>query len=351
MNVPASHSSSAPPAPRRAWLILGIALIVAIWAFNFIAAKIGLRHFSPLALGSFRVFLAGLGMLPVYLFCLRLPAFAEAAVARQKGFFPRDYWIFAYLGFFGGVVNPFCFTASLRYTSVVHASVIVGMGPIYILVLAVLMRLERWTWLKAGGMAIALAGVALMAGKNGMSTHSPTLHGDLISLCGSLGFSMYAVLGKRVAGKYDALTMTAFNQFFGALIIFPLALHEARMMGPAANWRAIPWQGWAALAYMAVLASAAAYLLYYWVLRYMPASQVSAFTYLLPVTATILGVVWLGEPVTLASMVGAAIVLLGVYCVESGRAPAMPRTAVGDSSRGRAAEAPHTNSFPGSLEE
>jgi drug/metabolite transporter (DMT)-like permease len=335
MNASGSHSSISPApaaqsplstpagaAPRRAWLILAIAFIVAIWAVNFIVAKIGLRHFSPPALGSFRVFFAGLAMLPAYFFCLRLPAFAEAAAARRKGFSARDLWTFAYLGFFGAAVNPFCFSASLHYTSVAHASVIVAMGPIYILVLAVLLGLETWTWRSAAGMAIALAGVAVMAGKSGMSTHSPTLHGDLLALCGSLGFSLYAVLGKRVAGKYDALTMTAFNQFFGSLIILPLALYEARQVGPAAHWRAIPAQSWVAVAYMAVLASCAAYVLYFWVLRYMPASQVSAFTYLLPVTATLLGFLWLGESLTPASIAGAAIVLAGVYAVESARAPA-----------------------------
>lgn len=312
----------APAAPSRIWLILAISLIVAIWALNFIVAKIGLRHFSPPTLGSFRVFFAGLAMFPLYLVCLRLPSFAEAAAARRRGFSLRDYWTFAYLGFFGAAVNPFCFSASLHYTSVAHASIIVGMGPIYILVLAVLLGLEDWTWRSALGMSIALFGVALMAGKSGMSAHSPTLRGDLLSLCGSLGFSMYAVLGKRVAGRYDALTMTAFNQFFGSLMILPVALYEARQIGPAAAWLTIPAQSWVAVAYMSVLASCIAYLLYYWVLRYMPASQVSAFTYLLPVTATALGVVWLAEPLTLASVAGTAIVLVGVYAVESARASA-----------------------------
>ncbi|MBZ5702090.1 MAG: DMT family transporter [Acidobacteriia bacterium] len=328
------NSSSAPSpaksAPGRAFIVFSVALIVAIWAVNFIAAKIGLRHLSPLTMGSFRVVFAGLAMLPTYLFCLRLPAFAEAAAARRRRFSLRDYATFAYLGFFGVVVNQICFTAGLHYTSVTHASVIVGMGPIYILVLAVLLRLERWTWRKAGGMAIALAGVTLMAGKSGISTHSPTLHGDFITLCGSVGFSIYAVLGKRVAGRYDALTMTAYNHFAGALFVLPLALFEARRLGfapdssrgPAAAWRAIPWQTWAATAYMAVFGSVIAYLFYYWLLRFMPASQVSAFTYLLPVSATILGILWLGEQATRGEFLGAAVVLLGVYTVESARAPA-----------------------------
>ena len=75
--------------------------------------------------------------------------------ARLQGLTPRDLGTFSYLGFFGVVVNQMCFTMGLRYTSVSHAAVIVGMGPIYTLMLAVLFRLERATWHKVVGMAIA----------------------------------------------------------------------------------------------------------------------------------------------------------------------------------------------------
>jgi drug/metabolite transporter (DMT)-like permease len=302
-------------------------MIVVMWAVNFIAAKIGLRDLPPLTLASFRVVLAGLVMLPAYLVCLRLPALGEVARAWRSGFSGLDYWRFIYLGFFSVTVNQLCFTIGLRYTSVSHSSVIVGMGPIYILILAVLLRLEDLTLRKVSGMAISFLGVLLLTRKNGFSVHSSTLLGDFITFCGSLGFAFYAVLGKRVAGKYDAMTMTAYTQFAGALIVLPLAIRQARQLGPMANWRAIPWQAWTATAYMAVFGSAAAYLFYFWLLRHMPATQVSAFTYLLPVCATILGIVWLGEKGSVGEFFGGAVVLAGVYWIESGRNSEARRTA------------------------
>jgi drug/metabolite transporter (DMT)-like permease len=258
-------------------------------------------------------------MVPAYFFFSRLPAFADARRARLQGFMSRDLWAFSYLGFFGVVVNQMCFTMGLRYTSVSHAAVIVGMGPLYTLVLAVVFRLERATWHKVVGMAIAFLGVAVLASESGISPRSPSLLGDAITMTGSLGFATYAVLGKRVAGRYDALTMSAFNHFAGALIILPVALHQARALGAASGWRAIPWQGWAALLYMAVCSSAMAYIFYFWLLRYLEASQLSAFTYLLPVLATLLGIWWLGERGSAMQLVGGALALGGVYWVESGR--------------------------------
>lgn len=313
--------ASSGRAPSRIAIAASIALLIVVWAVNFIAGKIGLRSIPVLTLASFRVVLAGAVMIPIYLVCSRLPAFAEATSARRSGFSARDLWTFLYLGFFGVTVNQMCFTIGLRYTSVSHASVIVGMGPIYTLVLVVLFQLEKATWRKATGMGIALAGIAVMAAEKGLSAHSPSLFGDAITMTGSIGFAMYVVLGKRVAAKYDTLTMTAFNHFAGALIVLPLAIRQARALGPMENWRAIPWSGWAALLYMALFSSAMAYVFYFWLLRYLEASQLAAFSYLLPLLATVLGILWLGEKGSWAQVAGAGLALGGVYWIEAGRAP------------------------------
>jgi drug/metabolite transporter (DMT)-like permease len=195
----------------------------------------------------------------------------------------------------------------------------VGMGPLYTLVLAVLFRLEKATGHKIVGMALAFTGIALLASEKGISAHSSSLLGDAITMTGSLGFATYAVLGKRVARHYDGLTMAAFNHFAGALMVLPVALHQGRQLGPFARWRAIPWSAWLAVCYMAVLSSALAYIFYFWLLRYLEASQLAAFTYLLPVLATILGIWWLGERGSVLQLAGGALALGGVYWVESGR--------------------------------
>jgi drug/metabolite transporter (DMT)-like permease len=314
--------ASSGRAPSRGAIAASIGLLIVVWAVNFIAGKIGIRAMPVLTLASFRVVLAGAVMIPIYLVCSRLPAFTEATAARVRGFNARDLWTFLYLGFFGVTVNQMCFTIGLRYTSVSHSSVIVGMAPIYTLLLAVLFRLERATWRKATGMGLGLAGIAVMASEKGLSAHSPSLLGDGITMTGSIGFAIYVVLGKRVAGKYDTLTMTAFNHFAGALIVLPLAIREARALGPAENWRAIPWSGWVALLYMALFSSALAYVFYFWLLRYLEASQLAAFSYLLPLLATILGILWLGEKGSWGQVLGAVLALGGVYWIEAGRTPA-----------------------------
>jgi drug/metabolite transporter (DMT)-like permease len=307
--------------PTRRILALTIAFLTAVWSINYITAKIALRHIDPLTFASFRLVLAGIFMFLIYLLCLRLPAFADAARARRIGWTRHDLWTFLYLGFFGVAINQFCFTVGMRYTSVIHSAIISSLSPIYTLVLAVLFRLENPTLRKVLGMFVALAGVVLMATGAGISRHSPSLLGDAITLTGSLGFAVYVVLGKRVAARYDSLTMNAFNSFFGALIVLPLAIHRAILLGSFAQWRAIPSSVWLCMVYMALFSSAIAYVLYFWALRYLQATQLATFSFLLPVAGTALGIIFLGERGSWLELLGALFALAAVYYVESSRDP------------------------------
>lgn len=307
--------------PSISVLYFSITLIMLIWSANYLAVKYALRYLQPLALASFRVVAAAAFMLLFYPVAARLSAFSADLRAHKQKRTLGDLFTFAYLGFFCVSLNQMCFTVGLRYTSVAHSSIILGMGPIYALILAVLLRLEKLTWGKALGMAVSFFGVAILASASGgVSRRSPTLLGDAITLCGSLAFAFYAVLGKRVAGNYDALTMTTWNYLFGGLLVLPIAIHQAIALGPLTNWLAIPWQAWACFAFTAIFSSTLAYLFYFWLLRYLQASQLSAFTYFLPVAATLLGIVFLGERGSLLELLGAAFALFGLFLTESARA-------------------------------
>jgi drug/metabolite transporter (DMT)-like permease len=304
-------------APSRGAIALAITVLMAIWAVNFLVVKVGLRYLPALAFASFRIVAAGVFMVTIAPLCRRLAMFSAADP--NENFTARDLWTFAYLGFFGVSVNQFCFTLGLRYTNVTHSSIIVGMAPIYTLTLAVLLRLEKLTWRKAVGMAIAFTGVAILASSAGLSHHSPTLMGDAITVCGSLGFAMYVVLGKRVASTYNALTMTTWNFIFGSALLLPVALQQAVAMRFLSTWRELPWEAWACVLFTGLLSSTVAYLLYFWLLRYLEASQLASFSYLLPVSASGLSIVFLGERGSWLELVGGVLVLLGVYWIESMR--------------------------------
>ena len=318
-----------------------IALMVLMWSYNFIVGKIGLQHLDVFTLASFRVELAALILGMILLLSRKgrartkvtqeggpRPAPTQPKPSLQseaKGISKGDLWTFAYLGFFGVAVNQICFTVGLNYTTVGHSSLIIGMGPIFVLLLARSQGLEHLTVLKVTGMALSFAGVAILTAEHGISLRSGTLRGDLITLAASVGFACYTVWGKKVAGKYDSVEMNAYNYFAGALLVLPLAVRQAILMGRDGSWAAVGWAGWLALLYMAGFASVGAYLIYYWALRHLAASRLAAFGYLQPVLATCLGILLLpGERVTAHLLGGGGLVLLGVYLTEVHRRGVKP---------------------------
>jgi len=303
--TPSGSSIGSVPAPKRpSTLALGLVLglMLALWSFNYIAGKVALRHMDPISLACFRIELAAIIMLPIY--------FSR----RRATVHMRDFWPFAYLGFFGVVVNQGLFTVGLNYTTSAHSAVIIAIGPIIVLLLARIMKLEAVTPAKVLGMAVAFAGVFLLEAENGSPAHSPFLAGDLITLCGTVGFAIYTVLGKRVAAEYDAIAMNTFNCVAAAIMLFPLTVRQ----GARLDWHAVGWSGWLGMIYMAAASSVAAYTIFYWVLGYLSASRVAAVSYFQPIAVILLSVAFLNEHPSRNLLLGTALVLLGVYLAERG---------------------------------
>jgi O-acetylserine/cysteine efflux transporter len=275
-----------------------------LWSFNYVAGKIALRTLDPITLASFRLELAAIVMLAIY--------FAQ----RQRTPLQlRDIWPFAYLGFFGAIVNQGFFTVGLHYTTSDHSAVIIAVGPLIILLLARALKLEALTIGKILGMTISFAGVYLLETEQGSPAHSPFLVGDIITLGGVIGFAIYTVLGKRVADQYDSVSMNTFNCVAAAIILLPVSIRQAMHL----NWHSVALSGWLGMAYMAIGSSVAAYTIFYWVLRYMTASRVGAISYFQPVVVILLSIAFLGERPTRNLLEGTALVLLGVFLAERGK--------------------------------
>jgi drug/metabolite transporter (DMT)-like permease len=307
--TPAVAEEAPPlPSPSRLKLTLAVAVPLLIWAFNFLIAKQGMQHLDPTTLASFRVVLAGAIIGVVFL--------AMPGRRRRPG--RQEFWHLAQLGLFGVAINQVLFTVGLNLTTVGHSSLIIGAGPISLLLLAWLHGLERLTARKIIGMAVCFAGVAVLASEAGVTvvTHSGertgTWLGDLLTLVGSLSFAMFAVRGKKFAQRYDSLSVTTFAHLTGAVMILPLAIRQALVL----DWGAVGWQGWGALIYMASMASVTAYLIWYWALRHMDASRLGVFGYLQPLLATGLAVLLLGESVTKHLLSGGALIIAGVALAE-----------------------------------
>jgi drug/metabolite transporter (DMT)-like permease len=295
---------SEKPRPSKLTLAFWLLLMLVLWSGNYVAGKIALRTLDPITLVCLRLQLAAFLMLAVY--------FSRRERQPLK---LRDTWPFLYLGFFGVVVNQGLFTVGLNYTTSDHSAVLIAIGPIIILLLARALKLEALTVAKVIGMAISFVGVYLLETEQGSPAHSPLLMGDIITFGGVIGFSIYAVLGKRVAAQYDSIAMNTFNCLAAALLLLPLTIRQVIHL----DWQSVALGGWLGMAYMAVGSSVAAYTIFYWVLRYMTASRVGAVSYFQPVIAILLSMAFLGERPSRMLLEGTSLVLLGVFLAERGK--------------------------------
>jgi drug/metabolite transporter (DMT)-like permease len=279
--------------------------MLAMWSLNYVAGKVALRHLDGLTLAALRIEIAAVVLLPMYFFRR-----GRAALNAQ------DLWTLSYLGWLL-CLNQVFFTVGLAYTTSGHSSMILGIGPILVLLLARAMKLEALTTAKILGMALAFTGAVLLAAENGFDLRrSPTLLGDLLTLAGTCSFTFYVILSKKVARKYDSISMNAVNFFAGAAVLLPVAVWR----GVRLDWGSVGWPAWLGLIYMGAISSVAAYTLFYWALRYMEASRVSAVNYFQPLGAILVAWMFLGEIPTRHLMLGGALILLGVYMAERARA-------------------------------
>ncbi len=296
-------------------LAAGIAFATAAWVGNFFVGKMGLRTVPPLRLLSFRLVIAGVVSIPLYLTRPKSPSVAAGGPAKKKTL--GDLWTFFYLGFFGVVVNMGGYVIGLNYTTVGHSGLITGLGPVFILLLAWAQGLESLLPLSAIGVVFAFTGVGILSAEHSLEFRAGTLRGDLLTLAGTLGFALYTVLGKRVAGKYSASEMNAYNYFVGALFFLPYAIHQAVYLTRTGAWGSIRWTGWAAVLYMALISGLAAYVVYFWALRYIAASRLGAISNANPVVTAVLGVSLMHDPLTWNLVVGGILVLAGILAIET----------------------------------
>ncbi len=293
-----------PPPIPKGWLYAMIVAMIMMWSCNFIIGKIAVSEFPAVALSGIRVQTAALILLALF-FARRGPAAFAPMRANWK--------LMTLLALFGVVLNQGFFVVGLKLTSVAHSSLIVSLGPVFVLILARLHGLEELTWMKVAGLALSLAGLGLLVAERHPGQQSSLL-GDFFIATGSLAFAYYVILSKEITPRFDSLSLNTFVFLLAAIMMIPLSA-TAFFGGGLSH---VTWRGWLAMLYMAAFASVTAYLIFYYALHYISATRISALSYLQPPIATFLSWMFLRERITPALVAGAVVIFVGVYITEKG---------------------------------
>jgi drug/metabolite transporter (DMT)-like permease len=275
-----------------------------IWALNYIAAKVAVKSFPPLLVGPLRALFAAVVLLPVFLFSRR-------GQTQSDAWSRRDLLQVGVLGVFGITLNQILFVVGMQRTSVAHAALMIAMSPLLVLTMAALKGQERITQRKLAGIGTSIAGIAALNLVPGKAAQGASFAGDAWVFLASFSFALYTVYGKDLAHRHDSLTMNTLGYVAGAGAGLPLLIPQSLGF----QFSGVPAAAWWALAYMAVLSSVVCYLIFYYALRWMPASRISAFSYSQPVIASLAGMALLHESVTANVVAGGLLVLTGVWLV------------------------------------
>ncbi len=296
-------TSAGPDATRapalRAWLP-SFLLLAAIWGTSFLLIKVGVRELHPLWLTFGRV-LAGAATLLVVL-----------VATRDR--LPRDARLWGHLVVLAavGVAIPFTlFGYGEQRVSSVLAGIWNATTPLVALPLAVLaFRTERMTLRRAAGIGIGFAGVMLVLGV-WRDVGGSQLTGQLMCFGAAMCYAVAIPYQKKfVAGRADSGASIAAAQLIVAAV--QLAVVAPLLAGAPPVPTRLSGPVLISVLLLGALGTGLAFVLNFRVIRVAGASTSASVTYLMPIVATLVGVLVLGEHLLWNQPLGALVVLIGV---------------------------------------
>lgn len=265
-----------------------------------VIAKVVLKVIPAVSLVGFRV---GVTALVLVIF----------QIARGRAWLENrgDYWRLAVLSLFGVTFNQLLFITGLSLTKAANTSLLAVTIPIFALTVGSIAGTEKLRRFKVIGIALAAIGVLLIINPLNASFSSSTTLGDVLIIFNSLSFGIYVATSKDIVTRNGAFRSMMWVFVFAAVICVPLGAWSLATVEAAAVTPTI----WLLMFHIALVATAAPYLLNAWALARVDPSTVAVFIYLQPLIGFLLAVAFLGEHIDRTFILAALLIFAGVFLV------------------------------------
>lgn len=238
--------------------------------------------------------------------------FLSRFVVKEKITGRSDHIRSVLCGISGIAVNQLFFFGGLNLTSPIHASLIMVITPVIVLLMSALLLKTPIRWLSSLGIFVAGAGAMLLIAGSGKEAGDSSVIGDIYILLNAVSFGIYLVLVAPLMQKYKAITVVSRIFLVGAIIVIPFGYDQVL----AADWQHLPMQVWLAIVFMVVAVTFLTYLFNAWALRFATPSLLGVYIYLQPVLAILIAV-FLGQDIfTLEKGLYALLIFIGVFLVS-----------------------------------
>lgn len=283
----------------RAWA--GLALLALIWGGSFLTIRMALDEVPVLTVVAFRVGGAALALWLVVL-ARRMPL--------PRG--PRPWIGIAGMGLLNNVVPFTLITWGQQHIPSGLASILNAATAIFgVLIAALVFADERLTPRKLIGVVIGFLGVATALGLGNLASLDPGSLGQWAVLGAALSYGISGSWGRAFLKGVPPIVSAAAMLSASALVMVPLAV-------AVEGWPTFDYslRAAGAMAYLALVASGVAYLLFYWVMGVAGAGNLSLVTLLVAPVAIVLGAVVLGESLHPRAYAGFALLAVGLLILD-----------------------------------
>jgi drug/metabolite transporter (DMT)-like permease len=290
-------------------LLIGINLL---WAGSSLAAKVALGSpghpgIPPMTLAFVRFALAALLM-----YGIAVVRKVDLRVAR------RDWGAFWSMGVLGLALTYLLAYQGLRLTTASNFALLHATETVFLSVLAFWFLHESLSKVKLIGIGVGLVGVYLIVA-NGLVVHtiSHSLQGNLLIALALAFEASSSIVGKNLVARYPPLSVVTYQMLSGAIALAPFCAYELTRQTLAGPSLALPPPAalWSLL-YLIVPCTVLGYLIWFTILDKCKASEMSIFLFIQPVAGAGLGAYFLGDKITVFTLIGAVLVLLAVGLVN-----------------------------------
>lgn len=280
------------------WLLL--AFLSVLWGATFFFIAVALPEVPPLTLVFLRVAIAAVALVPLaFVLGHRMPAT------------PAAWWPFVVLATVNNVIPFTLMVYGQTRIAGSLAAVLNATTPLFTLIVFRLFAGEPLTRGKLAGVVLGIAGVAVLVGPAALGSNASSVAGMLCILGGALSYAVSALWMRRLR-HIPALVSSGAQLTCSSVMLLPIAAVVDRF------WT-LPIPGAPAIAAVlgfALLSTALAYIVFFRISATAGPHNVVLVTLLIPVTATALGVLILGETLTANQVAGAVVIGSGLVAID-----------------------------------
>lgn len=285
---------------KETWFHLIAVLTVCIWGSTFIATKTLINQgLTPVEIFTYRFSLAYLCLL----------AFCHQKLMANTW---RDEGLFLLAGLTGGSLYFISENSALEITMASNVSLIVCTTPVLTVLLSSFFFKEKLRKGFIAGSLVALSGVTLVVFNGSVFLKLNPL-GDCLTLLAALSWAFYSLILRQMGNRYSTLFITRKVFFYGLITMIlylpfaPSSFHLERLCYPLVYGN---------LLFLGIVASMLCYLSWNACVRIIGASRASNYLYINPLVAVWASHLFLSEPITPTALLGAGLIIGGVYIVE-----------------------------------